>query len=206
MTSMKVLYSNVRSIYNKIGELKVMASLYSPQIICITETWINSDILDAEIQIPNFTIYREDRKNDTRYGGSAIYVHNCLDVQRLDWFNGLESLALHIKSDTHEFTVITLYRATSRKTFAANQDMLDAISRLPTSDDNNILLVGGVNMPHVKWDTGTIQLPNETTDQGLLTEKKFLDLFCMKGFNWYNRDHQYGGRHSSKISFGPGIL
>ena len=53
--------------------------------------------------IPNFNIFREDRSNGTRYGGSAIYVHKSLKVERLDWFNGLESLAVNIVTESIRF-------------------------------------------------------------------------------------------------------
>ena len=38
------------------------------QIICVTESWLNSDIVDAEVSIPNFNLFRADRPNDTRFG------------------------------------------------------------------------------------------------------------------------------------------
>ena len=86
--SIKVLYSNVNSLFNKVNELSVLAIKESVQIICITETKVNSSISDAEIALPNFTLFREDSKNNTRYCGSAIYVHCNLKAERLDWFKG----------------------------------------------------------------------------------------------------------------------
>ena len=103
MDNVNILYTNARSLFNKVDKVKVAAVEYAAQIICVTETWLNSDILDAEVAIPDYTLYREDRKNNTRYGGSAIYVHNCLEVVRLEWFDGLESLAINVKTDSHEF-------------------------------------------------------------------------------------------------------
>ena len=31
-------------------------------------TWLCCDILDAEVQIPNFTVFREDRADNSQYG------------------------------------------------------------------------------------------------------------------------------------------
>ena len=40
----------------------VLSAAEDVQIICITETWLCCEILDAEVQIPNFTVFREDRE------------------------------------------------------------------------------------------------------------------------------------------------
>ena len=53
-----------------------MAESYNVKVICIMETWLNADILDAEVTIPNFNIFLEDRSSSSRYGGAAIYVQS----------------------------------------------------------------------------------------------------------------------------------
>ena len=73
---MKILYTNANSLLNKVTELTVMSESYNVQVICITETWLNADILDAEVTIPNFNIFLEDRSSSSRYGGAAIYVQS----------------------------------------------------------------------------------------------------------------------------------
>ena len=51
--TLKILYYNARSIVYKIDELSTNCSLYYPDIVCITETWFNEDVLDSEVDIPN---------------------------------------------------------------------------------------------------------------------------------------------------------
>ena len=46
---MKILYTNANSLLNKVTELTVMSESYNVQVICITETWLNADIL-AQIE------------------------------------------------------------------------------------------------------------------------------------------------------------
>ena len=44
-----------------------------PDLICIVETWLDDSILDNDISLPNYQLFRLDRK---RYGGGiAVYVH-----------------------------------------------------------------------------------------------------------------------------------
>ena len=63
-----MLYTNANSLYNKMTELMVLSETHDVQIICVTESWLNSDIVDAEVSIPNFNLFRADRPNNTRFG------------------------------------------------------------------------------------------------------------------------------------------
>ena len=47
-------------------------------MIVVTETHLTSGILDAEITIPGYCIYRADRDESRTHGGVAIYVREDL--------------------------------------------------------------------------------------------------------------------------------
>ncbi len=67
------------------------------KILCITETKFHSDIIDAEINVPNFTAYRKDRANGKSGGGSCVYVNNTLRVKRIENFDANDSIAVLIQ-------------------------------------------------------------------------------------------------------------
>ena len=182
---MKVLYLNANSLFNKLTELMVLSAAEDVQIICITETWLCCEILDAEVQIPNFTVFREDRADNSRYGGSAIYVHNSLQAERLDWFLGLESLAVRIKLDVIELDVACIYRSTALVTIKDNSKLMCALENMPINNERELLLVGDVNLPHVNWDEGTVSRPSGSFDKRLLMEAEFLSVFNRKGLHWH---------------------
>ena len=52
---------NARSIINKRTELQAMVVTKVLEIIAITETWLNPDIMDQEILSSDYNIYRKDR-------------------------------------------------------------------------------------------------------------------------------------------------
>ena len=60
VNSVNVSYFNVRSLLPKIDNLKLFCSVYSPDIICVVETWLDGDILDSEISIQGYSIVRLD--------------------------------------------------------------------------------------------------------------------------------------------------
>lgn len=61
--------------------------LLSPDIICISDTWLSSDIFSCEISIPYYCLFCLDRCKHG--GGVAIYAHS---VFHPPWFH---SLSLH---------------------------------------------------------------------------------------------------------------
>ena len=65
---------NIQGLYPKTNQTKIP---FLQDLACITETHLNEAILDAEIQLSNYTIYREDRKGRS-HGGVCTYVRNDL--------------------------------------------------------------------------------------------------------------------------------
>ena len=110
---LKLFYTNASSFLNKIYELRISVKIYEPDIICITESHLNSAIDNNELSIDNYTIFQQDRNfkikqvtQDALYsadgvdssdisvsggGGSLIYVKNYLRVEPID----------HFKADCH---------------------------------------------------------------------------------------------------------
>ena len=74
-----VLYFNSRSsrsLLPKIDCLHTVATVNSPDCICVVETWLNGDILDNELCIEGYDILRLDRNRHGR--GILIYVSSIL--------------------------------------------------------------------------------------------------------------------------------
>ena len=55
-SQLNIVYYNARSLLPKIDELRVITETESPDVICIVESWLSSDILDNEIvsRLSNF--------------------------------------------------------------------------------------------------------------------------------------------------------
>ena len=59
--TVNVFYTNANGIFNKLDELKICINLHGVDIICVTESKLTADHYDAEVSLPNFTMYRGDR-------------------------------------------------------------------------------------------------------------------------------------------------
>lgn len=106
------LYYNARSLVHKIDELAANCLLYKPDIVCIVETWLDKEIKDTEINIPNYTLTRLDRNRHG--GGIAIYVANNLPFSIVAAGpNLLEFLVICIELPRGKLGVSLLYRPPS---------------------------------------------------------------------------------------------
>ena len=80
-TGLKIVYTNARSLVNKIDELKIYTALTQPDIIAITETWTNDSISNHYLSLPNYAIISRHDRNDTlngRGGGILVYARESL--------------------------------------------------------------------------------------------------------------------------------
>ena len=74
--NLKCVYTNARSLGNKLDELFAFISLHGPDIVSITESWLNDRFNDGTVTPKGYEVYRRDRQeyNNQRGGGLAIFV------------------------------------------------------------------------------------------------------------------------------------
>ena len=66
---------NARSLLPNIDELKLIAEMKTPTMICITEAWLMNSVESSLTGVPNYQISRSDH-NYRRGGGVAVYLRN----------------------------------------------------------------------------------------------------------------------------------
>ena len=77
-----VIYSNIRGLFPKSNQSKVpylcdLAKTKNSPLICLTETHLTHEILDAEISINGYNLFRSDRQKRS-HGGVCTYVRKDL--------------------------------------------------------------------------------------------------------------------------------
>lgn len=160
-----LLSLNCRSIVNKVSELVAICRIHSPDIVCLSETWLTPN---TPFALPGYSIHRRDRTSTTDphsavqrgYGGVAILVRDNVfgfvkvrsDLLQL----GLEAIWLELRMQTsphHPIVVCSSYRPPST-VIAHIQDfcskMEDCLQRIDLST-STLLLAGDFNAHHSKW-------------------------------------------------------
>ena len=91
---------NARSLAPRLNEVCHLLDSERLEILCITETWLSEDILDAVLLVPGYRLFRCDRPDGRRGGGVAVLVSEELRASRLhdtgDDGDGVEALWLSV--------------------------------------------------------------------------------------------------------------
>lgn len=136
---------NARSTVNKIDSFEVLLFSYDPHLLVISETWLQSGILDEEIVPQDYVIYRRDR--GSRGGGVAVIAKRVVNVTLLEQIDQRESL-LHGTAHGFTFFLCAVYRAPD----AADSFMYSLFDRLLPYQNWNLIITGDFNFSAIDWD------------------------------------------------------
>jgi hypothetical protein len=75
--------------------LRATAAAESPDIILVSETWLNPEIRNSEIAIEGYSMeaeLRRDREDTVNGlgGGLIVYTRTGLSIRKMDKFNNIE--------------------------------------------------------------------------------------------------------------------
>ena len=138
-----LLHLNINSILPKIDELREIAKVSKATIIGISESKLDESILDDEIDIPGYKVFRADRNRNG--GGVACYIKS--DVARnvrKDFSNDIENLFLDIfLPNSKPILVGIIYRPPDQSGFLSK--LTDAINS-KKFDEQEVYILGDLNM------------------------------------------------------------
>ena len=121
--------------------------------IAVTESWLKPHIADAQVNIPNYQILRQDRTKRER-GGVLLYVHDSLPTSNVQTFDDsiCGGIACQIKSINS--ILVTVYRPPSapESSFTKIMNFTQRyISENNSDDQSDIFLTGDFNFPEISW-------------------------------------------------------
>ncbi len=146
---LKVFYSNIRSLPNKINDLLADIQSQSPDIVCFTETWLNSSVDSSFLQISGFNFLSDLRvdRTDTaggRGGGVAVYTRTDLLIEKLQVNCGFSQyVAFKVENSINLCIVYHSPNSTEPNNISLNH----LIELLPY----NTIVVGDFNYPSIDW-------------------------------------------------------
>lgn len=92
---LKMGHLNINGLLNKIDEVRILVNLLKLDIFAVSETKLDDNILDHEIMINGFKLFRLDR--DRHGGGVLIYCRDNISSFSLTKLNNKEFESLWIK-------------------------------------------------------------------------------------------------------------
>jgi Reverse transcriptase (RNA-dependent DNA polymerase)/Endonuclease-reverse transcriptase len=169
--------ANTRSLVNKFCEFRMFLDNDRPDIVAITETWLNKDIpstLFTDLNV--YTCYRKDRFS--RGGGVCLLIKKIpnLTVTQVvlpDKYSELELLSIDICAckDVLPFRIVVAYRPPD---YSSDQnDLLISALQFIANDNGRLCLIGDLNLPAFNWDY--FQYPSAKL------YNSFADFICSEG-------------------------
>ena len=135
------VFTYARSLCPKISELKIIASEIKPSIFGISESWLDDSVTNREIEIPGFSVIRNDRNRDG--GGVCIYVKSSLAFnQRVDLHDPkLEAVWVEILLPMSKpFIIGTCYRSQIQSEADFTNKLDNVLTKLP--NDSDVIILG----------------------------------------------------------------
>ena len=155
--TVKIMYSNVQSIFNKLNEITTFVVEVKPDFILLTETWCKGSINDPALSLPGYqleTDLRRDREDTTNCigGGLLVYTKTGIKVaprRDLENCGFLQCCAFSILTSEEPVTIVLIYRPPN-----SNNDNTDKLCKLTRNLPKNSILIGDFNFPKINWENG----------------------------------------------------
>ena len=125
--SFSIYHWNVNSVsahnFRKVSLLRDYISIHKFDVICISETVVNSDTAfdDDNLKIEGYNIVKSDHPSNSRRGGVCIYNNQSLAVKILDIKYLQEYIVFQVLIANKLWNFISLYRSTNQPTDTCDQ-------------------------------------------------------------------------------------
>jgi hypothetical protein len=153
---LKTLVINFQSMKKKTADIESLISMYDPDLIQGTETWLTPAIGSAEIIPEAYTTYRKDRPDGH---GGVLFAHkkDLIVTHRQEFDTTCEILWNQIEIKGRRSLLIGTYykpRHDDSDSIAALQTTIDKINS--TGKMTDIIICGDVNQPNIDWKTNQV--------------------------------------------------
>ena len=136
---------NTRSVANKLSKFQGFVYSSDFSIVCITETWLNSDIFDNEILPSGYSIYRKDR--DSRGGGVLLAIKDGISSSQLPSPSDIETVTVLISSQNSIIICATYVPPNASDNY--HELLCNYLTDLVINNAKPIVLLGDFNFPDI---------------------------------------------------------
>ena len=138
--------------------------MHKPELIAITETWLNKDYNDTLVTPDGYELFRYDRGNYAphRGGGVAIYVKlgiKCILNNVLNLCEFRESLWINIEMANSKPILVGVCYRSPLKNEKNDLFLLTLLDMIDKVDPPQLLLMGDFNLPNIDFSDLSTQDP-----------------------------------------------
>ena len=115
----------------KVSLLKTYITIYNYNVICLSETYLDSGILsdDKNLEIPGYDLIWANHQSNSKRGGTCVYYGISLPLKILDIFYLQECIIFELKIGNNFCKIVSLYRPPNQcqdefETFTNNFELI----------------------------------------------------------------------------------
>jgi hypothetical protein len=110
-----VAHINIRSLRNKVEEIEILLKICRFDILAVTETYLDKNIDNMQLEIENYKIVRRDRLTGQVGGGCLVYISDNINLSRIKYLETKEIEGIWLKFNTRKSSFIlgNIYRPPS---------------------------------------------------------------------------------------------
>ena len=182
-TSISICHWNLNGVstqnYVKLSMLEAYNSIYDYDIICLSETFLNSthSSNDPALKLQGYELIRSDHPSNTKRGGVCMYYKEHLPLKLRNDITYLnECIVVELKSKKHKFFLTSLYRSPSQSDLEFNifiDDLENILSKISLETPLLSVVLGDFNAKNNKW---------LSTDINSIPGVELNHLFSLSGF------------------------
>ena len=166
--NVKFLYSNVRSLVSKIHDLNNYLSIYKPEVIALTETWLDDRIPTSFFCPQNYVAYRKDRQNK-KGGGCVVLISKTLLSKpvsilkpKIDDGVKIDAVACRLPlACGTSMGVLCIYRPPGLSD-SENSPLYDILNNFLDNNFKFNIIIGDFNFPDIQWPGSSSSFHSDT--------------------------------------------
>lgn len=110
---LKIIHINAQSLYQHLDDLRCDLQNKIPDVVMVSETWLKSWHNDSMLHIEGYRILRNDRRDQKRGGGVAIYLRKDLKysiISKSSYCEGFcEFIITEVTKDFNKILIACVY-------------------------------------------------------------------------------------------------
>ena len=148
---------------SKADELGIICANITPEILCLTETWLSSEVSSNFLAIKGYTLVRSDRTHK-RGGGTAIYIRDEISFEAISCTNYFKDVAEGTCVDllNSKLILLCMYippNSTADALTLIEEDICGLVdAQLTRTPDRELIILGDFNKFDVKLLTTNLCL------------------------------------------------
>jgi len=135
--------------------LNAVVNDLKPDIVLLSETWLNNESNEAFLQLDDYNLEKELRRDrrDTAGGiggGLAVYTREGIRILPIDTsedFN--QAVKFRVQDSKDDLEILLIYRPPK-----PDQKNIVELTKLVSETGRNTIIIGDLNLPGVDWEHG----------------------------------------------------